>query len=388
MINMMKRKAAAIILVAAGMITLATHTHLDACTGIKLVAKDGSFVAGRTLEFGIDLDTSVAIVPRGFPFVGTTPNGKGMAYKSKYGVVGAFAFNQPALLDGLNEKGLAVGTFYFPGFAGYTTITPENQSKALSPIEFPNWILTQFATVEEVKAALASVVIAPTIDKVWGPAAAPFHYIVFDAQGKGLVIEPINGQLNTYDTVLGTFTNSPTFDWHMTNLRNYINLTPFNVKPLDIDGLVLAPFGQGSGMVGLPGDFTPPSRFVRAAIFSITAIAKDTAEESVLQAFHILNQFDIPVGSARAVENGVTYTDSTMITCVRDPQALKYYFKTYDDQTIRVIDLKTFDLDAKDVKTMSTNSGQPIVNVSPMLKAGPAPQPKQQQPVELERMQR
>ncbi|MEI8125796.1 MAG: choloylglycine hydrolase family protein [Parachlamydiaceae bacterium] len=343
-------------------------TDLNGCTGIKLVAKDGTFVHGRTLEFGIQVDTSIAVIPRSYEFVGTTPVGKGMTYKSKYAAVGAVTFGDIALMDGLNEKGLAVGTFYFPGFAGYATIDAENQSKAVSPVEFPNWILTQFASVDEVKAALSSVVIAPTVVKSWGDTPAPFHYIVFDKQGNGLVIEPVAGKFVTYDNKLGTFTNSPTFDWHMTNLRNFINLTPFNAKPLMINGNILAPFGQGSGMVGLPGDFTPPSRFVRAAIFSITAIPSATAKESVLQAFHILNQFDIPVGIARTVDNGVTYTDHTLITCVRDPQALQYYFKTYDDQAIKVVDLKKFDLNAKEVKQTSTTGQQPIVDITSSLK--------------------
>lgn len=346
----------------------AVSPYLEACTGIKLVAKDGTFVAGRTLEFGIQIDTSAAVVPRGFKFVGTTPNGKGLVYTSKYGAVGAFAFNQPALMDGMNEKGLMVGTFYFPGYASYSKMTSENQSKALSPIEFPNWILTQHETVEEVKAALDAVVIAPTIDPAWGPTPAPFHYLVIDREGNGLVIEPLDGKLVTYDTQLGTFTNSPTFDWHMTNLRNFINLTPYNVKPLKVDGIELAPFGQGSGMVGLPGDFTPPSRFVRAAIFSMTALPSPTSKESVLQAFHILNQFDIPVGAARSVEDGVTHSDFTMITCVRDPRTLRYYFKTYDDSTVRMVDLKAMDLDAKEIKTVPTTGQQPIVNISDLIK--------------------
>ena len=150
----------------------------------------------------------------------------------------------------------------------------------------------------------------------------------------------------------------------MTNLRNFINLTPFNVKPLKVSGIELAPFSQGSGMVGLPGDFTSPSRFVRAAIFSITATPSENGPQTVLQAFHILNQFDIPVGIARERIDGVTHTDYTMITCVRDPQSLKYYFKTYEDQTIRVVDLKKFDLNAKSVSSIGSESDQPIVDIS------------------------
>jgi len=340
----------------------------EACTGIKLVAKDGSFVHGRTLEFGIEVATEVVVVPRGHEFVGTTPSGPGIPYKAKYATVGCFAFNNPAIMDGMNEKGLAVGCFYFPGYAGYATINSENQKKALSPVEFPNWIVTQFATVEEVKANLNQVVIAPTINKEWGPTPPPFHYIVYDKSGKCLVIEPINGKLVTYDNPLGVFTNSPTFDWHMTNLRNYINLTPFNVPSIELRGLKLSPFGEGSGMVGMPGDFTPPSRFVRATIFSTTAIPSENAQNATLQAFHILNQFDIPVGIARTVENGVTYTDRTLITCVRDPQALKYYFRTYEDQSIRMVDLSKFDPQAQSIKKAGTGGGEIFKDISAELK--------------------
>jgi len=349
-------------------LAISSLCSLEACTGIKLVSKDGASVHGRTLEFGVTVDFSVVVVPRKFQFTGTTPNGPGMSYKAKYGAVGVMAFGKPALMDGLNEKGLAVGTFYFPGFAEYTTTTSENQARALSPVEFPNWILTQFATVEEVKENLSKIVIAPTIVKEWGPTASPFHYVVFDKAGKCLVIEPRNGTLLTYDNPLGVFTNSPTFDWHMENLRNYIHLTAFNAKPLQVDGLTLSAFGQGSGMVGLPGDFTPPSRFVRAAIYTITAIPSATAQESVGQAFHILNQFDIPVGVARQEADGVVHSDYTQCTCVRDPQSLKYYFRTYDDQTLRLVDLNSFDLDAKSIKSIKATGEQPYSDVSAKLK--------------------
>lgn len=359
----------AILAIHLSLICLLSIADVNACTGIKLVAKDGSIVHGRTLEFGVKIDASIVVVPRGYEFSGTTPKGQGLNYKAKYGAVGAFAFNNPAIMDGMNEKGLAVGIFYFPGFADYAEVTPENQSRALSPAEFTNWIVTQFATVEEVKDALSKVIIAPTVIKEWGPTPPPFHYIVYDKSGKSIVIEPIRGKLVVYDNPLGVLTNAPSFDWHMMNLRNFINLTPFNVKPLKFDGVELAPFGQGSGMVGMPGDFTPPSRFVRAAIYSMTAMPSENAPDAILQAFHILNQFDIPIGIARAKTNGVVHTDYTMITCARDPQSLNYYFRTYEDQTIRMVSLSEFDLDAKKIVQANTMDFiQPVVNMSKELK--------------------
>lgn len=336
----------------------------EGCTGIKLAAKDGSVVNGRTLEFGIPVKADVVVVPRGYSFVGSTPEGEGLKYEAKYGCVGAFAFDYPAIMDGLNEKGLSVGTFYFPGFAEYTPLTKENQSKALSPIDFSNWLLTQFASVDEVKEALNKVVIVPTVMKSWGNAPAPFHYIVYDKSGKSLVIEPIKGKLVTYDNPLGVFTNSPSFDWHMTNLSNYIHLSPDNAPPQTIEGVKFTSFGQGSGLVGLPGDFTPPSRFVRATLFSASALPSKDSKEAVFQAFHILNQFDIPLGAIRSQENGKSGSDFTQVTSVKDPEALAYYFKTYDDQTLRKADLKKFDLKGKALKKFSVVGTQAAVDIS------------------------
>lgn len=347
---------------------LYTSIDVDACTGIKLVAKDGSSVHGRTLESEMNLDISVAVVPRDFAFFGTTSDGKGIAYTSKYGAVGVMAFDEISLLDGINEKGLAVGTFYFPGFAGYAPLSQETQSKSLSPLEFPNWILTQFATIDEVLAALPEIVIVGTVSKNWGSTPPPFHYIVYDKNGKCLVIEPAGGRLTAYENRLGTYTNSPNFGWHMMNLRNYVNLSPNNVSPMKISGVFIQAYGSGSGLLGLPGDFTSPSRFVRAAFFSSFATPSETADESVFQAFHILNLFDIPYGLSQQKAGEQTVVDYTILTCVRDPQALKYYFKTYDDQNIRMIDLSKYDLNGKTVKKAGVSGKTQVVDFTKELK--------------------
>ncbi len=341
-----------------------------ACTGIMLKTTDGSLVHGRTVEFGLTIESSIAVVPRGQAFIGKTPTGDGLKYNAKYGAVGAIAFTDIKLLDGMNETGLAVGAFYFPTFAKYTPVTPDNQSKGLSPADFPNWILTQFASVDEVRKAVQAgeAIITPTVLDKWGTEAPPFHYVVYDKTGASIVIEPIEGRLVMHDNPLGVMTNSPSFDWHMTNLRNYISLSPNNASPVKIDGETFLPLGQGSGMIGLPGDFTPPSRFVRAAIFTATATPSKTAEAGVDQVFHILNNFDIPVGASRDVSDGVVHNDYTMLTTARDPQSLRYYYKSYEDQTIRMVDLKQLDLNAKGIKMVSTKGQQPIADMTSQVK--------------------
>ena len=133
--------------VAASFMFAAPVAH--ACTGLALMAKDGSYVNGRTAEFGLELHLNAIVVPRNLTFHGTLPDGsKGMTYTSKYAFMGNNSFNAPAVVDGMNEKGLSLGMFYFPGFALYPKQTPENQAFGLSPTEFSNWLLAQFASIE------------------------------------------------------------------------------------------------------------------------------------------------------------------------------------------------------------------------------------------------
>jgi choloylglycine hydrolase len=149
------------------------------------VAKDGSVVHGRTLDWALELDAALVVVPRAAVFSGTTHLGEGLRYISKYGAVGLIAHNQPAILDGINEKGLSAAAFSFNGYARYTPVDAQNVSLALSPTECVHWILTQHATVDEVREALSHVVIGKT------PDAPAFHYIVYDRSGKSMVIKPL-----------------------------------------------------------------------------------------------------------------------------------------------------------------------------------------------------
>jgi choloylglycine hydrolase len=315
-----------------------------ACTGISLKAGDGAAIRGRTLEFGFPMQSKVIVIPAGKELSGTLPDGgKGLIYKSRYGFVGANALGLPAILDGVNDQGLSVGLFYFPGYAKYTEVTDENKSRAIAPQEFGVWALANFATVDEVREAVKNIVVVPTPAPGLGSpqgAVAGAHFFLQDKSGKSLVVEPVDGTLKVHDAPLGVMTNAPTYDWHMTNLTNYINLTPKDIDQAKLGSVTLPAFGSGAGMLGLPGDFTPPSRFVRAAMFSQTAAPNATAGDAVLAAFHILNQFDIPKGSVVNAAVGEPTDEITEWTSVADLQNLRWYFRTHTDQAIRVVDLK------------------------------------------------
>jgi choloylglycine hydrolase len=339
-----------------------------ACTGICLVAADGTVVSARTLEFGIDIHSDILIVPRGYARVGTTPDGKpGAKWKAKYGSFGASGLGLPILIDGLNEKGLAVGLFYFPTSAAYMPYSAASAGKTMAPWEMGSWMLDSFATVEEVKANVGKIVVAEVVFQGWG-IVPPVHYVVRDASGKSIVIEYVAGKLNVYDNPLGVFTNSPGFDWQTTNLRNYVNFSFTNRPPVKLGSVVLEPFGEGTGMLGLPGDFTPPSRFVRAVAFSQSVLPSKTGMDAILTAFHVLNNFDIPKGSTRdneKDEHGNVKADYTLWTSVSDLKAKRFYFRTYDSSQIRMVDMAAVNLDAKDIVRLSmqgTETIQPLVH--------------------------
>jgi choloylglycine hydrolase len=363
----MFRNIATAALIAA--FTLGT-TPSFACTGISLRAGDGAAIRGRTLEFGFPMQSKVLVVPAGQELSGTLPDGsKGLIYKSRYAMVGANALGLPVLLDGINDQGLSVGLFYFPGYAKYADVTPENASRALAPQEFGVWALANFATVDEVREAVKDIVLVPTPAPGLGSpqgAVAGAHFFLQDKTGKSLVVEPVDGTLKVPDAPLGVMTNAPTYDWHMTNLVNYINLSAKDIESAKFGEVTFNAFGAGAGLLGLPGDFTPPSRFVRAVVFSQSAAPNKTADDAVLAAFHILNQFDIPKGSVVNSAGGQEMNETTEWTSVADLKNLRWYFRTNEDQSIQMVDLKQALAAAKGEISVIEMEGtkQPIGNVS------------------------
>ncbi len=361
----MLRSKSAIGFILASVYLMSGSLTALACTGITIKPQDGSVIFARTLEFAVDIRSNVIVVPRGREYVGSTPDGKpGLRWKTKYASVGMNACGLPLFADGLNEKGLHVGVFYFPGYAGYQTMTASDESRTLAPEELAGFLLETSANVGEAVEAARGVRVGNVVFKEFG-FVLPLHYIVTDASGHSVVLEHVAGALKVHRNLLGVMSNSPTFDWHMTNLSNYINLTVSNVPKLDLSGMELKGLGQGSGMLGLPGDFTPPSRFVRAAAFSQSALPVKTAREGVQQAFHILNQFDIPKGAARGVEHGKPVADYTLWTSASDLKNVRYYFRTYENSRIRVIDLKSLDLDARSIKTIPIRGDETFEDVTP-----------------------
>lgn len=321
---------------------LAIVSRADACTGITLQSKDGATVVARTIDWsGTEMDNIYAIVPRGHDQQSLLPNGStgGLKYTSLYGYVG-MAVQQPEfVVDGTNEAGLSAALFYFPNYGEYKPYNEADKDISLADFQVVSWILSRFSTIDQVKEAINNVRII-NID----PSASTVHWRITEPNGRQVVMEIVDGVPNFYENEIGVLTNSPGFEWQLTNLNNYVNLHPGGAGPTEFGPITLRAFGSGSGFLGIPGDFTPPSRFVRASFFKTYSIEQNNAYDTIQQAFHILNNFDVPLGVqfpvGRAPNNMPSATQWTVAT---DLKNMMIYYHTMYNRTVRSIDIKTID---------------------------------------------
>ena len=313
----------------------------SACTGITLHSADGACILARTIEWGgSDLNSQYVVVPRGYVQQSYTPEGvNGMEFKAVYGYVGFAVEQKEFVAEGLNEAGLSAGLFYFPSYGKYSDYDTLSLDECIADLQLVPMIQKKKKIIDEVIEKVRSVVVV-AID----PRASTVHWRFADTSGRQVVLEIIDGQARFYENRLGVLTNSPSFEWQMTNLNNYVNLYAGGADAKEMGEVRLAPFGAGSGMLGLPGDVTPPSRFVRAAFYQATAPVPEQALGAVLQAFQILNNFDIPVGvefKDRKVPSAIP--SATQWTSVADLTNGIIYYRTMYNSAIRSIDLNAID---------------------------------------------
>jgi choloylglycine hydrolase len=340
--------------------------EVSACTDFLVKAKDGTAVVGRSMEWGLDLRSNVWMTPRGEKRSSQSPDGKpGVAWTSQYGYLSLDCNDMPLAIDGMNEKGLSMGLLWLPGTV-YQDVPKDHPEVAMSVLDIGHWLLGNFKTVDEVKEAIAKV-------RVWTPSMAEWggqptaHLAIHDAAGRSAVIEFTDGQQKIFDNPAGILTNAPTFDWHRTNLRNYISLSPESTHKVTIKGTVLAPAGQGGGFLGIPGDWTPPSRFVRTSAMLAFAEPAQNATEAVVLTTHVLNAVDIPLGDIREKADEIDHCDYTQWVVLKDLNNRVLYFRSYDNSALKSIDMNKLDFAAgvKAHKLMPVAGGKLAIDVTP-----------------------
>ncbi|MBT8453460.1 MAG: choloylglycine hydrolase family protein [Deltaproteobacteria bacterium] len=322
------------------------------CTGLALTAKDGGTVQGRTMEWGaFDFESTIMVTPRGTEFQGETPDGiNGLKWKAKYGAIGVTAVQLPLYCDGMNDQGLVVSMLFMAHLVDWEPYDPKLASQSVSGTYLGNWLLTNCASIEDVKTELPKIRVVPVPLAALGGMPTPVHFLITDASGKSVVVEYTDHERHIYDNPVGVLTNNPTFPWHLTNLSNYIGLHTAPNLGFKLGDYQVNPQGTvGSGMIGLPGDYSPPSRFVKVAALRNTVTELDTSERAVEEVFRILNNFDIPLGAVDSEERNRIMGDTQWTTCY-DSQEMLFYFRTCFNHRIRVVDLKAIDFTSGEVR--------------------------------------
>ena len=331
------------------------------CTALSLNNKK-TFLFGRNMDIEAGFGQQVVITPRNF----TLPLRFNKPVKQKYATIGmAYPFPDqenggivyPLYAEAANEKGLAVAGLNFPGTAHYPKPGSIKKAFELTPFEIIPYLLSQFTTTKEVKKFIESKNMQLVDRAIMKQLpVAPLHFIVADKNNESIVIEPTKDGLNVHDNPLGILTNNPTFDWQITNLSFYANLKQKQSTDAKWDAQDLKPFGQGFGSFSLPGDWTPPSRFVKTAYLKSHSAEEQETDKLVTQFFHILDNVSMVKGGIIVEQMGGDgkmheHYDITLYASCIDLNTGTYYYKSYDNNQIQMIKLSNEGkaLDGKEV---------------------------------------
>ena len=302
------------------------------CTSFTYEDADGKFYLSRTMDFDFELGGRPVVIPRNH-HVDSDATKDG--FDTKLGFVGAGRnIGQYLTVDGVNEAGFAAATLYLSEskFADKAEAGKTN----IAPHEVIPYLLGNIHSVSELRDQLADLNVVAAPNKFMGNIVVPLHWIVADASGDCAVLESDADGLQLYDNPVGVMTNSPEFPWHVKNLKNYAQLQPTLAAGTTFGGVKADGFGAGTGAVGLPGDYTSVSRFVRMAFLREHAERVNGQAAAINTISHLLGSMDIPRG-IKIMSNDTQ--DYTQYRGYMDMGTPTYFMQPYDDQTITKVTL-------------------------------------------------
>ena len=318
------------------------------CTAVTYATKDHYF--GRNLDLEMSYRETVTVTPRKYPF---SFRAAGML-EQHYAMIGMATVEDgyPLYYDAVNEKGLAMAGLNFPGNADYKPAADEKDN--VTPFELIPWILGQCADLTQARALLEKLNLVQIPFSPRFPLT-PLHWIISDRQGS-LTVESVKEGLKVYENPVGVLTNNPPFDIQLFTLNNYRNLSPDQPENRFSQSLQLL-YSRGMGAMGMPGDASSSSRFVKAVFTKLNSAAGESEEESVGQFFHILDAVSMQKGCVR-VENG-QYEYTLYSSCCNMDRGI-YYYVTYGNRRIFGVDMNRENLDAQSVVSYPLAAGQQI----------------------------
>ena len=263
------------------------------CTAITLKTSENHHLVGRNFDIHPMNDLSVALVPREFEYVNRVTNEE---MKTKYAVLGMGLFYENHILfcDGVNEKGLSCLMLQLSKFSTWSHKIRKDKVN-IAPYDVAFWVLSNFSTISELMEGLKQLNIVALPDDQTA-LSTEIHWLVSDTSGQSIVIERTRDKLTVYNNKVGVLANSPTFDWHLNNLDCYINVKSEQPEETKWGQQMLSPYSNGFGTIGLPGDFSSPSRFVKAAFLRNHVNVGEGDESAISECFHILDNFVVPRG--------------------------------------------------------------------------------------------
>ena len=324
------------------------------CTHVHISSDKNNFYWGRTLDTSFnpfDIDSRIVIVPKNF--VLDTQSEK---WKTKYSFLGINLANSTLFFDGVNEEGLCGGLLFLKDCTWDTKENIENDGlKPINSGEVVTWILSNFKNVDEIKENIKKIALTgydiPSLGNLGKGNPITAHYTFTDKYGKSVVLEPIyNGRFKVFDNLVGVMANAPTFDWHMTNLSNYIQIKNVNLKANNLnDKVSINPISNGSGLIGIPGDYTSPSRFVRATYLR-NLVDTVSDKQAPMHLFSILNSVWITKG-LEYIDNNMQESNFTSYMCVYDQNKCKLYLRVFNK--LNTLEFSLTDLNSDELVTYS-----------------------------------
>lgn len=319
------------------------------CTAATYRTKDHYF--GRNMDFDFSYNETVTITPRNFPFHFR----KVADMDSHYALIGMAMVSDdyPLYYDATNEKGLSIAGLHFAGYAEYKEEVPDKDNVA--SFELIPWILGQCADITAVRELLTRLNVTDVCFSDEFPVA-PLHWMISDRE-ESIVLECVKDGLKVYDNPVGVLTNNPPFEQQLFNLRNYMQISNKSPQNTFSDKLQLEPYSRGMGGLGLPGDLSSVSRFVKAAFTRLNSCSGDSESESVSQFFHILESVYQQRGCVDVGEE--EYEITIYSSCCNTDKGI-YYYTTYENSQITGVDMHKEDLEGKELVSYALVKGQQI----------------------------
>lgn len=306
------------------------------CTAISYKTND--FYFGRTLDYEFSFGEKIVITPRNYIFNFRFSG----ILKNHYAIIGMahIADNYPLYYEAANEKGLCMAGLNFVGNAYYNKNNPQKDNVA--SFEFIPYILSACSSVKEARHKLKNINITDTQFNEKLPVAK-LHWLISD-KNESITVEAVKDGIKIYDNLVGVLTNNPTFSEQLFSLNNYMNLSNKAPKNLFSNRLELKEYSRGMGAMGLPGDWSSQSRFVRAAFVKENSVLEKTEGGSVSQFFHILGCVTQIKGCCELEDSKYEITIYT--SCINADKGI-YYYKTYNNHQITAIDMNKENLNGK-----------------------------------------